>query len=202
MRIKDIIALCKRRGTLAIWEDFTNDMQWISDGCAAYPLIGCPKFDEETICKTFNITAKQREKIKFTHTPLPKTMCFADTVSDEYAVHRSPLSLIHGGKCVTPYETTAGVEFIDNAYFRPVSDMPPDMFYIFERHMINGQMYFAVKCGLFLVAVILPCTVITDDFAASVNELNTLIQNAKFNKSARTEAMTDAAQNSIEDGNS
>lgn len=202
MRIKDIIALCKRRGTLAIWEDLTNDMQWISDGCAAYPLIGCPKFDEETICKTFDITAKQREKIKFTHTPLPKTMCFADTVSDEYAVHRSPLSLIHGGKCVTPYETTSGVEFIDNAYFRPVSDMPPDMFYIFERHMINGQMYFAVKCGLFLVAVILPCAVITDDFAASVNELNTLIQNAKFNKSARTEAMTDAAKESIEDGDS
>ena len=61
MKIKKLIDLCKKRGCFYLFED--ERVQWLSDGVALYPLYNVPEFDEETLCRTFDITEKQQEKI-------------------------------------------------------------------------------------------------------------------------------------------
>ena len=47
MKIKKIIDLCKKRGIFRLYAG--ESVQWISDGCALYPLYNLPEFDEETL---------------------------------------------------------------------------------------------------------------------------------------------------------
>ena len=63
MKIKKIIDVCKKRKRIHLF--YIGQTQWISDGVAAFPLIGCPEFDKESLCRTFDIAEKTADKIYF-----------------------------------------------------------------------------------------------------------------------------------------
>ena len=48
MKIKSIAAICKKRHTIALYDERDGRTQWIGDGMAIYPLYGMPELDEET----------------------------------------------------------------------------------------------------------------------------------------------------------
>lgn len=58
MKIKKIIDICKKNGNIIIFEG--GKEQWISDGAAVFPMFNLPQFDEDSLCKTYDITDKQR----------------------------------------------------------------------------------------------------------------------------------------------
>lgn len=65
MKIRKIIDICKKNGNIIIFE--SGKEQWISDGAAVFPMFNLPQFDEDSLCRTYDITDKQAAKIHFRH---------------------------------------------------------------------------------------------------------------------------------------
>lgn len=166
MKIKKTIDLCKQSRNLILYK--TDEGQYISDGFAVYPMTGMPTFDEDTIFRTFDINDKQKSKIFYTERyVLPQNVSFEDNIDEESVVDRSPMRLYYMGKCIVPYMTSAGVMFVDEKYLAPIADAEEDMITVCERRRTDGQIYFAVKAGFVLVAVIMPVDVINDLFVST-----------------------------------
>ena len=75
MKMKKLVALCKRTGIFRLFDKIGEGGellgQWMGDGYAAYPLNGIPVLDEETLCAVFDITEKQREKFSIRRVEMP-----------------------------------------------------------------------------------------------------------------------------------
>lgn len=79
MEIKRIINLCKSSNGLILYEN--EGEQWISDGYALFPLTEMPLFDEETICRTYDISEKKAAKMSIRHEmKLPQNVSVAGDV--------------------------------------------------------------------------------------------------------------------------
>ncbi len=82
MEIKRIINLCKSSNGLILYEN--EGEQWISDGYALFPLTEMPLFDEETICRTYDISEKKAAKMSIRHEmKLPPRISIAGDVEGE-----------------------------------------------------------------------------------------------------------------------
>lgn len=64
MKIKKAFDICKKRGLMYIYQN-TDEEQWLSDGSAMYPICGLPLLTEENVCRLYDITDAQRDKIAF-----------------------------------------------------------------------------------------------------------------------------------------
>ena len=82
MEIKRIIGLCKKSGVLHLIEN--EGVQWLSDGYSMYPLFDLPRFDEETICRTYDISEKKAAKMTIRYDlEAPAAFDLSDDVPDE-----------------------------------------------------------------------------------------------------------------------
>lgn len=154
MIVKKIIDLCKKAGNITLYDNETGKIQWISDGEAFYPLYGLPKFDESELYSTFDISEKQQKKIVFRHCGnLPAAFDFSDYCAFERECVRKYL-LVTGESEVAPYHTTQGIKFILQKHLSPLSDA--QQLSICERKTAAGEIYFAVKIGFILLALIMP----------------------------------------------
>ena len=165
MKIKKIISLCKTAGQLILYSDPERDIQWLSDGRAIYPLIGCPKFDEDSFCNTYEITDSQRKKIAFhIDEPLPLHFNFDDTDDYETETERMPLSVTYSTYDAVALKTQYGIEFINRAHIHPFGDYSVrDIIYTLRTDE-SGNTYFAVKCGFMLIGIVLPLKIIVKSF--------------------------------------
>lgn len=177
MEIKKIIGLCKKSGTLRM---FLNEgAQWISDGYALYPLFDFPIFNEENICKCYDISAKKAEKmhISFSY-DLPQAFDYRDNTEDEtQCVRGAP---IFGG--LVPITTSQGLEFIQSKYLTPFADCDDAMLYVFERTNATGTRYFVIKDGYMLVAIVLPYDCINEGFVKRLKDICEQCEISLFNK--------------------
>ena len=187
MKIKKLIDICKKTGNIFLYD--TGESRWISDGHAIYDITELPAFDETTLCNTFDINEKQAAKINFRNeTALPKNICFDDVCESEVVAERGPMWLSHAGTGNIPFKTSQGVVFIESKYLLPLSDVSAPMLELYERTTENGNIYFAVKTGLILLAVITPFDVVTAEFVDKLRDLTKLCEVALSNKStAKTE---------------
>ena len=62
MIMKKVYSLCKNAGMFNLIDDVKGGLQWLGNAEAYYPLEGCPIFDEDSFCATFDIPEKKREK--------------------------------------------------------------------------------------------------------------------------------------------
>lgn len=186
MKIEKIINLCKRRGTLKIYEG--EGAQWLSDGCALYPLFGLPYFDENSICAAYDITAAAAEKMNISSSlELPSIFDYSNDAENEAECLRS--SAIFGA--LVPITTSHGIEFIQSKYLAPFADCDDNMLRIYERTNAAGMTYFAVKNGLMLVGFIMPYDCINEDFVKRLKDLAEQCEIAlyhKKNEAAKREA--------------
>lgn len=177
MKFKKIIALCKKNKQIRLFEG--EGGQWISDGCAMYPLFNMPKFDEENICRACDITEKQAEKMMIQYNDyLPSQFDYSDTTPNETPCVRE--DAIFGN--IIPITTSHGMEFINGNYLLPFEDADDDMLYIFERTQENGQTYFVVKQGFALVGIILPYDCINENFVKRLKRIYEQCEITLFNK--------------------
>lgn len=161
MEVKKIISLCKKSGYLRLYAGNTEGDQWISDGYAIFPLLNLPIFDEETICRAYDIPEKKAEKMLIKYEPhLPSSINFENDTLDEIPCEIGDELL--GG--AIPITTSQGMMFIHRKYLQPFNDTPEDMLYIFERKTPDGQTYFAVKIGFVLSALVMPYDCVNEAF--------------------------------------
>ena len=199
MKIKKINANCKSRGQLYIY-DHGESTQWISSGAAFYPIFDLPKFDPDTICTTYDITDKQQDKMLIQRYPaLPINICFDDYCDSEQQVEPSRMRIIVHGKTLIPVLTSAGIQFINDRLLDPLSDIPSDDLSFFERVTDDGQIYFAVKQGLMITAVIGTFDILTDDFVDEVKSIATQCEIALYNKKADERCTAEPAENLLDD---
>ena len=177
MEIKRIISLCKKSGTLPLIAH--GDVQWLSDGYSIYPLFELPHFDEETICRTFDISEKKAAKmtIRYDAKP-PASICLDDEVEGEVPCDFD--DELFGG--VIPVQTSQGVMFIRRDHLSPFNDAARDTLQLFERHSANGNTYFAVKVGFMLMGIVLPYNCINDRFVERIERMCEQLKLALFNQ--------------------
>lgn len=182
MEIKKIIKLCKDNDTIRIYEN--EGRQWISDGCALYPLYGLPLFDEANICAAYDISAKKAEKMHIAFDlSLPSGYDFSDDAEKEMQCTRGePLF-----GALVPITTSHGIEFIQNKYLSPFADSDDNMLYIYERATAAGSTYFAVKEGLMLVGIIMPYDCINESFVNRLRSIADQCEIALYNKKNEAE---------------
>lgn len=164
MLIKKLIGICKKSGIIMLCET-DGEGQWLGTGAAMYPLFDLPEFDRHTICRTYDISEKQAEKIIFRHEPeLPESFCFSDIDESESLCDPIEMEITVKGQSVQPYMTSQGIAFIDRKYLQPLEDGDMSMLEIYERTNSDGQMYFAAKIGFMLVGILTPANVVNQKF--------------------------------------
>lgn len=180
MKIKAIEAICKSEKRIFIFND--ADCQWISNGCAIYPLRGMPRLLEENVFTLFDIPEGKRDKIYFSMSDeLPENYDFSDYNSAEQIIERGDISLCVNGRTLEPLKTSHGIIYINARYLKPFDDSENGVG-LYERIGKDGSIYIVVKEGFFTVGVICPYDIITASFCDALNELARLSDVAYENK--------------------
>ena len=183
MKTKAIIELCKKTKKIILFNDNDNHIQWISDGSAIYPLFNVPTLTEDYICKLYDISDSQRDKIRFKiEANLPKEINFDDSDIAELDTQMFDISIILDSGILVPVMTEEGLMFIQNKYLMPFSDVPKNELRLFTRKDSFGRTVFAVKIGLLLYAIIYPVDVVNDDFVKKITRLYQASTTALSNK--------------------
>ncbi len=150
---------------------------------AIYPLYNVPSLTEEVICSIFDFTEKQREKMHFRHeNDLPAIYCFDDITRNEVRCERSSVEIDGGQGGLIACQTSQGIMFLDRQYLAPISDVPWNQIEIFERQTESGKIYFAVKSGLLLLALVMPYDAINEEFVDELKQLYEQCNVTLFNK--------------------
>ena len=154
MVIKKIAAICKSRKTIDLFDDDAAGIQWISDGCAIYPLYEMPEMDNETILAVLDVPEDKRGEYHVTHSALPTSYNFTDSDDTERMLDEMDVGIVFRDRKLLPARTSLGLWFFNPKYLEPLNDM--DGFEIYERETMGGQVYLAVRTGWILRAIILP----------------------------------------------
>ena len=173
MKLKKVISLCHQRKTFRLFDKISENgeiVQWMGDGCAAYPLNGLPILDEETLCAVFDISEKQLKNTSIRRLTMPDVLNIGDTDPDERVLKDDDFSIIYGGTEVKPLKTRTGIIFIQQKYLAPLEDVL-DVVQLYERVTPDGQTYVAAKAGLLIAAVIFPYSVINEKFVTRLEEI-------------------------------
>ena len=163
MLIKKIIQLCKKQKKIILYD--SEDVQYISDGAAVYPLHGMPVFDEKSILTAFDIAGDKIEVQRF-GTP-PAMFDLGD--SDAAEIHVEGPLLVVGDN--VPYLTSVGVRFIEREHLAPFAD--EKVIDIYERSTPNGDVYFVVKKGFLVLGAISAKFVLTVEWMKRLMKLET-----------------------------
>lgn len=175
MLLKKIISLCTKTEEVCTIQQ--GKVQWLGNGQAFYVLNEeIPWLSESMFCAAFDIKQKKAEKMQFSFgEPVPKGYDFSDASADENMVDRiKGIGIQYNGKSLIPFKIGEGIAYIDRAHFAPLADLDSDLVYIFERHAEDGTLFFVVKFGFTVVAVIMPCDSIIDKYLAG--ELKTVAE--------------------------
>jgi hypothetical protein len=177
MKLKTLAAQCKKKGVFELLTNITADgevkSQWMGNGSSAFPLVGLPVLTEDNIVAMYDITENQRENMRIELKPLFEHINFTDDDPYEKLVDREKINFTHGKHNVCPVITSSGIEFIDTDLLAPLADCS-DPIELYERHfygMPDGQIYFAVKTGMFIAGIIMPLNIIDEEFVKSVERL-------------------------------
>lgn len=157
----------------------TDGTQWVGDGVALYPLLKMPELDEEGFYALFDINDIQSAGYSFKRTNLPDGTSLEDAISEENELKRIPLKICCESRELEPIITSQGLCFIDEDHIKPVCN--ESYMKIFERYNAKGELYFAVKNGLMLVAIIAPYK-LNDSSAGIIKLLARQLELAELNK--------------------
>lgn len=183
MIIKKVIDICKKIKNITLYEG--NGVQWVSDGRAIYPLYGMPRFDQEKLAKTFDISEEKISKMTFLHEEkLPGTFNFDDCDDDEIVCERAWMDFCDG---TITYTTSDGIAFLREVHLAPLADIPPDMMTVYERINRAGTRYYAVKSGFILQAIILPCYAVDERLAEKTERIAKLCRSELVRKNQISE---------------
>lgn len=161
MKLKDIAKLCKARGIITLTP--VGGTQWIGDLGAAFPALGMPFMDEETVGVCLGFDEKTREKVKVCNIPLTNYE-LDEYVEGDKELTSVLLRFLYYGRTVDAWSTADGdVVFLDAAYTKPLL-ADDDRTQLFVRHKIGRNFGYVIgKSGMFVTAIIEPMRFRDDD---------------------------------------
>lgn len=182
MKIKKVVDICRREGVVRIYKDKMG-IQWLCCGFACYPLYEVPELSEDEFFTIFDFTAKQREDTVFASTTFPSHLSADDFDDDEELCEKLSPNIPFGSRLLIPFKTTSGIKFLDSEYLAPFAGETNEI-EVYERVSTNGEVYFAIKIGMCLRAIIMPFNAINKSFVDNIAKIYSLCKNALFNKEA------------------
>ncbi len=163
MKIKKLAALCKKRKRAIIYERRIKDtdiiQQYISDGCAIYPIFGLPQLDAESLLTIFDVDQDEWEKWHVSMMGTPPDVLSQDVWEGEQPVGRYFQPMVINGDLIKTVQIRGETVFFDDAYLDPIRDGENLMYYGRD---YGGDWTIIVKSGLLLQAAIFPVRVTTD----------------------------------------
>ena len=180
MKIKKAFDICKKRGIFYIYKN-ENEEQWLSDGSAMYPICGLPLLTEENVCRLYDITDAQRDKIAFNFIAGNPPLNVDDSTATETDAEMWDISIAYNGNVLIPVSTEEGIVFIERGYLAPLSDMPENEMTLTRRTSISGITYIVVKFGLIAYAFIAPERTVDINFVTKLEKLSTHTRIALIN---------------------
>lgn len=172
MILKKIISLCTKTERVCTLQQ--GEVQWLGNEQAFYALSEeIPWLSESMFCAAFDIKSKKADKIAFSFgEPIPEGYDFTDKPEDEIQVERiNGIGVQWQGRTLIPFKASDGIAYLDKAHFAPLADLDDNLIYIFERRSKDGVLFFAVKFGFEVVAVLLPYNNINKDFSEELSAL-------------------------------
>lgn len=153
MKVRKVIDLCKKEKTIQLYD--TEGLQWVSNGFALYPMWGIPPMSEVCFKNCYDFTNEQWEKILCVcQNGFPAGYDSSDMADGERPVSRVPLGIRYGGVNLAPFIVSDGIAWMDTVYLSPFGR--DEKLEVYERRTDAGGLYFAVKIGFEVVAIILP----------------------------------------------
>lgn len=159
MKFKKVLAICKKRKRFTLYN--CGDFQMLSDGAAAYELIGHPIYDEDSLMMVAEISndtvaIEQKDKIPFD---------INDSCEDDEMCELVDITFGYRGNVLQPVRSKSGTEFIDKKYLAPFSGE--------EYTICKRKSLYVIKVGMLAKGFI--CPIIIQDTAFK-KELNQIIQ--------------------------
>lgn len=174
MKIKKIIALCRKSEKFHLWNQRNQKgetiRQWLGDGYAMYALNGAPVLDENSLCALFDISETDRVKMEIRLGDVPSGVNLGDSSLGEKPVERDYPDILYDDTLLHCLETGGRLLLVDSRYLSPLDDMPEK--YFFERE--NGCLhkpYITVKAGMMIRAVIAVFEIRNRDYLVQLEEI-------------------------------
>ena len=170
MKIKKAFETCKKQGIIYIFRN-ELDEQYLSDGSAIYPVFDLPILNEDYICRLYDITDSQRNKIVFNIFKGMPEINVSDSSEIETPAAMWDITLNYNGTTIIPIATDEGVMFINSIYFKPFADMPQNEMQITKRVDERATPYFCIKFGLLAYGFIYPTKIVDIEFVEKIKKL-------------------------------
>lgn len=151
MNLEKVINICKKAKRFVVFRQ-NPKTQWLGDDVAAYLVTNSPKFTPEYLTASASLKPQDVESTVFKNTDFPDAFETSDNTVVEIPVELSEITINFSDGEYTPVFTTKGVRFVKTVYFEPFSKEDIE---IFERLTAEGQMYFVIKVGMFVNAIII-----------------------------------------------
>lgn len=173
MIFKNLTALCRAHKRVILYGD-PEELQWVGDGMALYPLHGMPGMEAEDLQAVFDVPDKDEGKYLIEHNDwLPEIFCYEDLAPrGETQLRPEAWIFKRYDTLLVPVQTSRGLRFYNPDYLKPLKDLQNTL-EIYERRATNGSMYFAVKSGMLLQAILLP---LTPEYGKLLDELLEICQ--------------------------
>lgn len=171
MRFSKIAALAKREKTAILMRD-ADGVQWMGTGAALYMLEGMPPLDADTVLTVMGVPEDKKDAWLSVVREDTNGMLENDAPGEEeVTADNAGISVIYGGKLLTPIYTMMGMVWIDVELLAPTDRKEAGYRRFFIREMENGGRAIAVKEGMILKAVIMECRIEGDDLAEALETL-------------------------------
>ena len=178
MKIKKLASLCAANKWVRVYDRQLMDqsgepcgvVQWIGDGNAAYLLDGLPYLTDAQVLTLFDVPEKKRDDYSIETLPPPAGVNFCDMDEHEQVVMPEKVALVYGGATLLPVHTSRGLRFYRDEYLGPLADERESL-EMYERIDADGRVYFALKAGMLIRAIVLPVQVVTQPFVEMVEGL-------------------------------
>lgn len=178
MKYQKISKFIKKRKLLFIGS--YGGAQWISDGCATFPILGMPKMNDKEILTFLGFSDDDGIQVH----DLPFEDRLTDTETGEELIKDFGPVILSGDRELQPLYTSLGALLINSAYIAPLYTHKGEgelRYYL--RLDRNHEPYIAVKKGLYLIALICPVATWTEgeDIADRYRKFVERLSVANFN---------------------
>lgn len=179
MKYQKISKFIKKRKLLFIGSSAGGE-QWMSDGCAAFPIIGMPKMNDNEILTFLGFS--DDDNISISDFPFENSL--TDTADGEELIKDFGPVILSGNNELQSLYTSLGALLINSAYITPLYTQKGEgelRYYL--RLDRNHTPMIAVKKGLYLIALIYPIATWTEgeDIAQRYKEFADKLMVTTFN---------------------
>lgn len=180
MKLKKVAALCKAAGVYQLQDELDAAgepvRQWLGDGHAMYPMDELPYMNEEQLRLVLDVPRKAWDNATYLDTTMNPRIDASDVVADERLAERSRVGITWGGESLDVLRHSGRVTLIRDKYLIPLEDEPSLELYV-RKTTVDKLHYVAVKSGLMLVGIILPCGEAEEELRTELSGIAAALKN-------------------------